>query len=1048
MIKFLIHKPVAVMMSFLAAVILGVITYFTLPVSLLPDISIPEITVQISSPSTSARQLENNVVRRIRSQLLQVAHLSSIESRTRDGQAVIRMRFGYGTDTDYTFIEVNEKIDAAMNSLPKDLERPRVIKASATDLPVFNLNLTLKEDLPFEDTDSEKFLELSDFATNVIKRRLEQLPEVAMVDGTGTESRQLSVIPDESRMTSVGLTIDELEQILVRNNAEPSPMTIQDGYYEYNVKFSSVLRTREDVENIYFEKNGRMYRLSDVAQVVISPEKVVGYSYFNGKRSIVFSVIKQSDASMEGLKKSVNQAISRLEKQYPTISFDVSQNQTELLDFTLSNLQSNLWQGLLLICVISILFFKDVRTPLIISLGLVVALVISMLFYYLCGLSLNIISLSGLILALGMMIDSSIIVTDNISQYREKDGLLDQACIRGTNEIITPLLSSILTTIAVFVPLVFVSGIAGALFYDQAVSVSLGLAASYIVGIFFLPVAYRIVYGSKKLQALRAPGVVKRFFDRVNLDFLFRWYDKGFVWIFSNRRWITPSLLLVFPLIFFLFQVVEKRKMPYLDHSENIVTVEWNENIHVDENRARTLDLLAAVQSDSVLQSSALVGEQQFLLQGDGQLMASETSIYLKSFDTETIEAVTGRVLDYIGRKYPKAKVSVSPPENVFEKVFDTSEAEFTAQILRRENEMEPHVDSLLAFIDTLAVRTGGKAQLPLSNQINVTVDSRALILYGVSFDQISGTLSTLFGENTVSTLRSNQQYLPIVISSRERDLDEVFSRTMVSIPGSAQDGGLPAQVPLSSFIRVTQGVDFKTIYAGKNGEYVPVNYTGVEHPDRLVAQIREETLQSGQYDADFTGSVFTNRELFLEMAIVLGISLLLLYFILAAQFESLAQPLIVLLEIPIDIAAALLMLWVCGNSINVMSVIGMVVACGIVINDSILKIDIINQLRKGGMPTLQAIHIAGHRRLRAIVMTSLTTILAMVPLLFSSDMGSELQAPLSLSIIGGMLVGTPISLYVIPVIYWFIYSKGDRKEKEAEAALISGKSIEKATDL
>ena len=327
-------------------------------------------------------------------------------------------------------------------------------------------------------------------------------------------------------------------------------------------------------------------------------------------------------------------------------------------------------------------------------------------------------------------------------------------------------------------------------------------------------------------------------------------------------------------------------------------------------------------------------------------------------------------------------------------------------------------------------------------------MDSRALILYGVSFDQIAGTLSTLFGENTVSTLRSNQQYLPIVISSRERDLEEVFSRTMVSIPGSAQDGGLPVQVPLSSFIRVTQGVDFKTIHAGKNGEYVPVNYTGVEHPDRLVAQIREQTLQSGQYDADFTGSVFTNRDLFLEMAIVLGISLLLLYFILAAQFESLAQPLIVLLEIPIDIAAALLMLWVCGNSINVMSVIGMVVACGIVINDSILKIDIINQLRKGGMPILQAIHVAGHRRLRAIVMTSLTTILAMVPLLFSRDMGSELQAPLSLSIIGGMLVGTPISLYVIPLIYWFIYSKGDRKEKEAEAAFISGKSIEKATDL
>ena len=1035
------------MMSFLAAVILGAITYFTLPISLLPDISIPEITVQVSAPNTSARQMENTIVRPIRSQLLQVAHLSNIESRTRDGQAVIRMRFAYGTDTDYTFIEVNEKIDAAMNSLSKDVERPRVIKASATDLPVFNLNLTLRQDVPFEDTNDEKFLELSDFAANVIKRRLEQLPEVAMVDVSGVETRQLSVIPDESRMIAVGITLDELETILKNNNVEPGNMTVQDGYYEYNVKFSSVLRTREDVENIYFRKNGRMYRLSDIAQVIVSPEKVLGYSYFDGKRSIVFSVIKQSEASMQDLKESVERAVGSLEKQYPNIAFDISQNQTELLDFTLNNLQSNLWLGLLLICLISLLFFKDARTPTIISLGLVVALVISMLFYYLFHLSLNIISLSGLVLALGMMIDSSIIVTDNISQYREKDGLLDRACIRGTNEIITPLLSSILTTIAVFVPLVFVSGIAGALFYDQAVSVSLGLAASYIVGIFFLPVAYRIAYRPRKGGAFKTPGFVRRFFDRVNLDFLFRWYDRGFDWIFANRRWITPSLLLVFPLIVLLFFVTEKRKMPFLDRNESVVAIDWNENIHVDENRVRTLALLAALESDTVVQSAALIGQQQFLLESADQLTASQSSIYLKSFDTRTIEALGERVRQYLADRYPKASVQIAPPENVFEKIFDTSEAEYTAHILRRQADMEPDVDSLLGFVDTLARRTGGKPAVSLSNQINVTVDSRALVLYGVSQNQIFNTLKTLFGENNVSTLRSNQQYLPIVIAAREKDLDEVFSRTTIPVSASAADGSLPAQVPLSYFIRVRQGMDFKTIFAGKNGEYVPVNYTDVRHPDRLTSRIREEVLQSDTYDVDFSGSTFTNRTLFVELMVVLGLSLLLLYFILAAQFESLTQPLIVLLEIPIDVAAALLMLWICGNSINVMSVIGMVVACGIVINDSILKIDIINQLRKEGMPILQAIHTAGHRRLRAIVMTSLTTILAMVPLLFSSDMGSELQAPLSLSIIGGMLVGTPISLFVIPLVYWFIYRNHEPGKDAAATPSVSREheTIEKA---
>ena len=1015
------------MMSFLAAVILGAITYFTLPVSLLPDISIPEITVQVSVPGSSARQMENTVVRPIRSQLLQVAHLSGIESRTRDGQSIIRMRFAYGTDTDYTFIEVNEKIDAAMNSLSKDVERPRVIKASAIDFPVFNLNLTLREDIPFEDTDNEKFLELSDFANNVIKRRLEQLPEVAMVDVTGVESRQLSVIPDESRMDAVGITLDELEKILQDNNVEPGNMTVQDVYYEYNVRFSSVLRTREDVENIYFRKNDRMYRLSDIAKVVVSPEKASGYSYFDGKRSIVFSVIKQSEASMQGLKESVGEAVGHLERQYPNIAFDISQNQTELLDFTMSNLQSNLWIGLALICLISLLFFKDARTPTVISLGLVVALVISMLFYYLFHLSLNIISLSGLVLALGMMIDSSIIVTDNIAQYREKDGVLDRACIRGTNEIITPLLSSILTTVAIFVPLVFVSGIAGALFYDQAVSVSLGLAASYIVGILFLPVAYRIAYGRTGSNGAKASAVSEGFFRRINLDFLFRWYDRGFDWIFSNRRWITPSLLLVFPLIVLLFYATEKRKMPFLDRNESVVTIDWNENIHVDENRARTLAMLAAVQSDTVVQSAALIGEQQFLLESEQAMLPSQTRVYLKSFDTRSIEALGGRVRGYLALRYPKAKVDIAAPQNVFEKIFDTSESEYTARILRRQNDMEPDVDSLLAFVDSLAERTGGKAHLPLSNQINVTVDSRSLILYGVSYNQIVNTLMTLFGQNNVSVLRSNQQYLPIVIAAPERDLNQVFSRTMIPVSGSAAAGAPSTQVPLSYFIRVTQGMDFKTIFAGKNGEYVPVDYTDVRHPEKLSAQIRQMVSASDTYEVDFVGSVFTNRTLFIELMIVLGISLLLLYFILAAQFESLTQPLIVLLEIPIDVAAALFMLWICGNSINVMSIIGMVVACGIVINDSILKIDIINQLRKEGMPILQAIHTAGHRRLRAIVMTSLTTILAMVPLLFSSDMGSELQAPLSLSIIGGMLVGTPISLFVIPLVYWFIYRNHDR---------------------
>ena len=1022
MIKFLINRPIAVMMSFLAAIILGVITYFTLPVSLLPDIAIPEITVQISSENTSARQLENTVVKPIRSQLLQVAHLTSIESRTRDGGSIIRMRFSYGTDTDYTFIEVNEKIDAAMNYLPQNTQRPRVIKASATDLPVFNLNLTLKKDIPYQETDRDKFLELSDFASSVIKRRVEQLPEVAMVDVTGTESRELTVIPDQSKMATAGITLSEIENLLKNSNSEPGSMSVRDGYYEYNVKMSSVVRTKEDVENIYLNKNNRLMRLKDIARVEIAPEKPDGYSFYNGRRSIVFSVIKQSDTSMDDMKKSVSEAIETFRKQYPDIDFSISQNQTELLDYTLENLQSNLWIGFVLICIISIFFFKDARTPAVISLGMVVSLVISMLFYYLFSLSLNIISLSGLILALGMMIDSSIIVTDNISQYREKDGLLDQACIRGTNEIIRPLLSSILTTIAVFVPLVFISGIAGAIFYDQAMSVSLGLGVSYIVGIIFLPVAYRIFYGSKKLSSMKMPRWAKCIFDKVDSVGWMKFYDRGFDFVFNHRKWIIPCLVLIIPLTALLFDVIEKRKMPFLDHNETVITIEWNENIHLDENRRRVIDLLQNL-GDDVLESSALVGEQQFILNRNDQLSSSESQVYLRSHDTKSITAIEEQAKKHIASLYPHAKVTMAPPENIFEKIFSTSEAEYTANIMKKEGDMSDSIDSLLSFTGALAEKTGGKAEISLSSQLNISVNNSALLLYGVSYNSVYQALRTLFGANKVSTLRSNQQYLPIVVAwESSSGVDELLSRSMVT----SSEG---KQVPLSAFIKVLPGIDFKTIYSGRNGEFIPVNYTGVKNPDKLTDEIRREVLDSKIYEVDITGSIFSNRALFMEMGIVLGISVLLLYFILAAQFESLMQPLIVLIELPIDIAAALLVLWLCGNSLNIMSAIGIVVACGIIINDSILKIDVINQLRKEGMPILEAIHTAGHRRLRAIVMTSLTTILAMVPLLFSRDMGSELQAPLSLALIGGMTVGTLVSLFIIPLIYWFIYRKHECAE-------------------
>ncbi|MGL5729675.1 MAG: efflux RND transporter permease subunit, partial [Bacteroidales bacterium] len=465
MIKFLLKRPIAVIMAFLAFTIIGLITYFTIPVSLLPDIAIPEITVQISGNQTSARELENTLVRPIRNQLLQVGRLRDISSETRDGSAIVRLKFDFGTDTDLAFIEVNEKIDASMSRLPRDVERPRVVKASATDIPVFCLNISLKNDSAYTQTNEGSFLELSEFAESVIKRRIEQLPEVAMVDISGITKQEIRIIPDERNMAMSGLSLSDLESALVGNNIEPGSMSVQDGYYVYNIKVISLLRTKEDVENILIRKDNRIFRMKDIAQIDIRAKDMRGVSVAEGKQAVTLAIIKQSDESMTKMKDALNKVTASFETEYPEMEFTITRNQTELLDYTISNLKQNLIIGFIFICIVAILFLGDVKSPFVIALSMIVSLIISFLFFYLCNVSLNIVSLSGLILALGMMIDSSIIVTENITQYKDQGYSLDEACDLGTTEVITPMLSSALTTIAVFIPLVFLSGIAGVIFF-------------------------------------------------------------------------------------------------------------------------------------------------------------------------------------------------------------------------------------------------------------------------------------------------------------------------------------------------------------------------------------------------------------------------------------------------------------------------------------------------------------------------------------------------------------------------------------------------------
>ena len=1128
MIHYLLRRPIAVFMAFTACFIVGVVTYKTLPISLLPDIAIPEITVQVTGENSSARELENTVMRTLRSQLMQVGRLEELRSETRDGSGIIRMRFTHGTNTDLAFIEVNEKIDAAMSHLPKETERPRVIKASAADIPVLYLNLVDKRQVdeltrnnsvdeltrdkltrssgtnssstksPTESSSTRQlvnsstdFLSLSDFAENVVRRRIEQLPEVAMVDISGLTHKQVQIVPKHHKMDALGLTINDIENALANSNVEPGSMTVREGYYEYNIRFSTVVRTIEDIEKIPLRHEGRIMQLKELADIRMVPVTESGLTTYNGQRSVTLAIIKQADENMEQMKSALNRAIRSLERANPDIQFHISRNQTELLDYTLSNLQQNLALGFLFILIVAVLFMGGVRSPIVIGVCMVVAIVISFIFFYLFGMSLNIISLSGLILAEGMMIDNAIIVTENITQYRDKGYALDEACARGTHEVITPMLSSSLTTIAVFFPLVFISGIAGAIFYDEAFAVTVGLIASYITGIFLLPVLYKIVFGIKvqglkfkvqslrfKVQGLKFKVQSLRFKVQEKADtsrrgepmcspenaeqilsgqthrsvptasLVTKFYDRGINWVFSHKKTTFALTLLSFPLCVLMFYLMPKERMPQTSQTELAVYIDWNENIHLEDNKMRVEELeqflrgkqptpnpslkgreqkqkplpLGGGLEEALIESQAHIGIQQYLLE-KSLVSTTEAELYLRTATTEQLEALRQALQKELGEKYPLATVKFREPENVFERIFDTNEPELVVELHNKDKAKQSDISLLEQMEEQIEALAGEECTTTATGQqINLTIDRERLLMYGVSYNEIVQQLKTALRDNKIATLRSYQDYLPITVAGGEQTLEGILNRTFVTIPSTDRNMG-QHRVPLRSFITQSLNKDLKIITAGTAGEYVPYSFAETENAKEISEKVRKSFRGNRDgWEVNLSGAYFSSNQMIQELVVVLFISLLLMYFILTSQFGSFVQPLIVLMEIPIDVGFALVVMHLLGISLNLMSAIGIVVSCGIIINDSILKLDMINVLRNEGVPLMEAIHTAGSRRLRSIIMTSLTTIFAMVPLLFTNDFGSELQKPLSIAMIATMTVGTLVSLFVIPLIYWRIY--------------------------
>ncbi|NJL76640.1 MAG: efflux RND transporter permease subunit [Saprospiraceae bacterium] len=767
---FLIQRPVAVLTVLVGLLALGAVVSTTLPVSLLPDLSIPQISVQISRTGAGAADLERTVTSALRNQLLQVNRLKDISSSSQDEQATITLDFEFGTNINLAFIEVNEKIDQIISQLPKDLERPTVLKAGVTDIPVFYLAVVPKLGSP---------LELSNFSKTVLKRRMEQLPQIAFVDRSGYATPQITLQPNAAMMQRLGLTIQDVERLLKENNINFGSVLVQDGQYQYNVRLSNQLGALEDLAALPISHEGQAIPLSKLVSFSLDIQPRRGLFQYNGKEAIVFAIRKQADAQLFDMKKAFAELLDGLEKDYPNLQFHVFNDQSELLEISINNLSTSLGWGGLFAILVMFLAYRGWRAPVLIGLTVPIALVIALLGFYLLDLSINIISLSGLILGVGLMIDNSIIVIGNIYQYRVTGLDWTEACVKGANEVIRPLISSALTTCCVFLPLVFLSGISGALFYDQAMSITIALAASLLVAYLLLPTLLRLMKGKLSDTNLRTTQRLN-FFTK-SVDVVLRW------------RWLY---LLVFLLLllgsYFPLQQLTRQTFPTLTRNAYTIKIDWNEPISVEENQMRTTALINKLGTMIKLHAS-FVGEQQFLLSTTRQAV-NQVQIVI-SISENTV--FTPHIIEsYLEENHSQAKYEIKPLETIFDQVFGAPKPPLVVHLQSVQGQEAPDVMALTPFLSFLE-QQGLSVPLPATQiQYEVRMLREKALLYELPADHIFNALQVVIKNYNIGILKTSSEQIPMIVTGELQSFSKALQTALVTNTQGET-------IPLSHFIEL-----------------------------------------------------------------------------------------------------------------------------------------------------------------------------------------------------------------------------------------------------
>ncbi len=999
-----IKRPVTTTMVVLLVVLLGIISFGRINLDLFPNLSFPMAAVITTYDGVGPEEIETMVSRPLENALATVTNVKSITSQSGAGQSLVIMEFNWGVDMDFATLDMREKIDMVERIFPDDVSSPMVVKFDPSMLPILQVGINGQNDLA----------SLKQLIEDKVIPRLERLEGVASVGISGGLNREILIELDQTKLNNYGIGMSTVTQALMMENMDLSGGEIARGVTELLLRTRGKFESVEEIEQVLIPTASGFVALEDIGVVKDTFKEMTSKARLNGEPSIGLTIQKQTDSNTVKVANRVKEELIRIQEELNDgIEVEFMMDQSGYIEQAIGNVQSSAILGGILAILVLFLFLRNVRSTIVIATAIPISVITTFTLIYFGGLTMNMMTLGGLALGIGMLVDNSIVVLENIYRYRQEGLGRIEAASRGSQEVGMAIVASTLTTAVVFLPVVFVEGMASQLFKELALTITFSLLASLVVALTFIP-----MLSGKILKVSNRDKVVNEEKKGI-ISVIFRAYRSSLNWCLSHR-WLVMGLLIVaLGGSLALLPFIGSEYIPAMDQGEFTI----NASLPIGTVLERTDQVISQIE-ELVLEIPEV--ETVFTNVGSGgQMMSSNDSavgsIMVRLSDLEGRTRSTDEIMEKLRQKIriPDTEVTIQAlnsmggggalggtPVTIMVKGHDLGVLEELVKEIGQELQLVPGIREVKDSISE------GRPEM------QIKIDRVQAAKYGLRVTQVAAMIKAAIQGEVATRYEVGGQEYDVRVTLQED-----------SRAGLSQVQNLVIPSPLGVMVHLNQIAEFtleqgpRTILRENQVRYAEVtaDIYDVDLDTVMTAakkRIDENVELPAQYEVIYGGQYEEMLESFESLFFALGLAVILVYMVLASQFESLLHPFIIMFTVPMAAIGVLVGLFVTGHLISVTSLIGVIMLAGIVVNNAIVLVDYINTLRSQGMNMREAILEAGPVRLRPILMTALTTILGLLPLALGMGEGGEVQAPMAVVVISGLACATVLTLYVVPVVY------------------------------